>query len=56
MLPHGEPSHDSLSTTRGAASATRFNSNEGKVLEFACRAGAQLMSVKVMEQIAAGAQ
>jgi hypothetical protein len=35
-----------------AGKATRFSSTEGNTLEFACQAGAQSMTVKVMEQIA----
>jgi len=34
---------------------THFRSAEGKVLEFACGAGAKSMSVEVVEQIAIGA-
>lgn len=33
---------------------TRFNSSEGKVLEFACHAGAKSMSVKPVKQVAIG--
>lgn len=49
----------SLSATRFEAAvpggkSTRFNSPEGKALEFACQTDAQAMSVKAVEQVAVG--
>ena len=41
--------------TISAGETTRFNSNEGKAIEFACEAAAQTMSVNAVEQIATGA-
>ncbi len=41
--------------TIGAGETTRYKSNEGNAIEFACEEAAQTMSVNAVEQIATGA-